>query len=679
MESEGRSGWIWVAVALFVTLVCCLGLVLVAGAGSAFLLTRQRAGGEPSEVSTVVVTESVETPVVSPEAQAPIPPEAYETESLLVETRVPIADPVELVQRLKGLGEIPEVLATEAEPIPIGTAKTFWVSNTDTDNNFQVETELVYATDHVYFWIEEGVDYDLGDVEDLVDEFEEDIYPTNRSFFGSEWTPGIDGDEHLYLLFARGLGSSIAGYYSSVDSYPTEVHEFSNEHEMFYLSADNLNLASEFTYSVLAHEFQHMIHWNLDSNEETWMNEGFSEVATLINDYGIGGFDRAYASNPDLTLTFWSPEPGTNTANYGQSFLVMSYFLERFGAEATQTLVADAANGLDSVDRAMAELGLVNEESGEPLTANDFYRDWAVAMLLQDPDLEDGRYGFTLYEAPRASISDDISDCPLGPERRTVAPYGVDYIRILCDQPHEIVFDGANVTQVVPADPHSGEYAFWSNRGDTSDMTMTRSFDLSDAEGEIEFSYWTWYDIEENWDYLYLEASTDGGESWQILTTPSGTDTNPQGNSYGWGYTGQSGGSTLASWVEETVALTQFAGEQVLLRFEYVTDAAVNGEGLMVDDLSIPAIDYQEDFETGAGGWQAEGFARIFNRLPQEFRLVLIERGEGTQIREVPLAEGARANIEVPFGQGVDEAFLVVINTTRHTWQSSPYTFRIAP
>ena len=62
----------------------------------------------------------------------------------------------------------------------------------------------------------------------------------------------------------------------------------------------------------------------------------------------------------------------------------------------------------------------------------------------------------------------------------------------------------------LPADAHSGKYAFWSNKGDSSDMTLTRSFDFTEVNGPIEFSYWTWYDIEKGYDYVYLEASTDG-------------------------------------------------------------------------------------------------------------------------------------------------------------------------
>ncbi len=62
--------------------------------------------------------------------------------------------------------------------------------------------------------------------------------------------------------------------------------------------------------------------------------------------------------------------------------------------------------------------------------------------------------------------------------------------------------------------------------------------------------------------------------------------------------------------------ISEFAGQQVWLRFEYITDAAVYAEGFLVDDISIPEIDYSSDFENDDGGWQADGFVRINNLLP---------------------------------------------------------------
>jgi bacillopeptidase F (M6 metalloprotease family) len=197
----------------------------------------------------------------------------------------------------------------------------------------------------------------------------------------------------------------------------------------------------------------------------------------------------------------------------------------------------------------------------------------------------------------------------------------VDYVEIDCRGEHTLIFTGSTVTGLLPEDAYSGEFAFWSNKGDESNMRLTREFDFSGVSGPIELTFRTWYDLEVDYDYLYLEAAADG-QHWQILTTPSGTADDPSGNSYGWGYNGVSD-----EWIEESVDLSQFAGKRVQLRFEYVTDAAVNGEGFLLDDVSVAAVDYFADFESDAGGWVADGFARVKNELPQTFRLALVRRG----------------------------------------------------
>ena len=158
-------------------------------------------------------------------------------------------------------------------------------------------------------------------------------------------------------------------------------------------------------------------------------------------------------------------------------------------------------------------------------------------------------------------------------------------------------------------------------------MLLTREIDLTAVSGPVEFSYWTWYDIEEGWDYLYLEASVDG-KTWKIIDTPACSNEDKSGNAYGCGYTGKSGGGSEAKWIHETVHLSGYAGKKVQLRFEYVTDAALNGEGLLLDDLAIEAANYTEDFEAGDGGWESAGFARIENILPQTFRLALVTFGK---------------------------------------------------
>jgi len=609
-------------------------------------------------------------PIISSSAPA-------DTLETLENTIVPINDPLDLARRLEGKDNLPRSLDEPIAQYQVGDQGSFWVTNTDNNQNFQVEASLGYLTDHVYFWVEDGVQFNQNNLKNLVDTFEENIYPTNREFFGSEWIPGVDADPHMYILFARGLGGSVAGYFSTVDEYLPVVREYSNGHEMFFLSADHVSLNEEFAYAVLAHEFQHMIHWYQDRNEETWMNEGFADLAMFLNGYSIGGADRSYVLDPDIQLNDWPIEPTNRSAHYGASFLFMTYFLDRLGDEATKAVVAEAANGMVSIDLVLDALGINDSLTGEALGADDIFADWVLASYLQDSDISDGRYTYNNYSsAPAPAETETISSCPQDLITRDVSQYGVDYIQLRCNGDQTLNFEGSLQVGVLPENPYSGSYAYYSNKGDESDMTLTRTFDFTDQAGPLTLTYWTWYDLEVDYDYLYLTASTDG-EDWQILITPSGTPDDPSGNSYGWAYNGASGAGP--KWIQESVDISQFAGKEVQLRFEYVTDAAVNGEGLLVDDVAIPEIDYFTDFEQDDGGWEAQGFVRIQNALPQTFRISLIRVGDGTTVETIDLSADNAADIFLDFDGDLREAILVVSGTTRFTRQKAAYQFSIQP
>ena len=639
---------------------------------------------QPAPTSRPVKTDTpTDTPTVYsttvPQAtitETPLP-EPGDTLSVLENTLVPINNLLELSQRLEGKSNLPVSLTTPPEILTVGAKDTFWVTDGDTDENYTVSATLRYITEHVYFWIQDGVEYKSNDLKNLVETFEKEIYPTNREFFGSEWIPGVDNDPHLYILYARSLGGNIAGYFSTADEYLPLVRADSNGHEMFFLSAEHVDLGEEFAYSVLAHEFQHMIHWYRDRNEETWMNEGFSELAAFLNGYGVGGHDYLYAGEPDIQLTDWPSTPDERSSHYGSSFLFMTYFLDRFGEEATQALVANPGNGMSSIDEVLSELQITDPLSGQTVTANQVFSEWVVASYLQKSSVSDGRYTYHNYpDAPQPSATEDIRSCPQKNASRQVNQYGVDYIRIRCRGSYTLHFEGANQVNVIPADPYSGEYAFYSNRGDESDMTLTRTFDFTDRSGPLTLSYWTWYDIEKDWDYLYLLASTDG-QNWQFLFSPSGTAEDPTGNSFGWGLTGLSGNGP--TWIQESVDISQFAGQQVQIRFEYITDGAVNGEGFLIDDIAIPEIDYFTDFETGDDGWQADGFVRIQNSLPQIFQLSLISIADKTTVTTVVLSADNVADIPLILGNDVREVILVVSGLTRFTRQMAGYKFSIQP
>ena len=659
-----------IIIAIVLVVLCCCVLILVAGGVMAYEYYRQITSLPGN--TAVPFGPPTATPVVEV-TRPPIVEVPMDTRETLQNTIVPENNPQDLACRLQDICNIPEVVSESALTRQVGEQDEFWVTNVETNENFRVTASLEYVTPHAYFWVENGVRVDEREVKALLDTFENQMYPTNREFFGSEWTPGIDGDEHIYILYARGLGRTIAGYFSSADAIHPLAHEYSNAHEMFLFNADNSFLDEEYTYGVLAHEFQHMIHWAQDRNETSWINEGFSELAVFLNGYNVGGKDFGYVANPDLQLNDW-PDPSSPDfgIHYGASFLYVTYFLDRFGEEATKLLVKDPENGLDSIDNVLAQVNAVDPQTDQPITADAVVMDWFIANYLLDGGVGDGRYTYNNYtSAPQAFPTEAVSACPTESLGRTVKQYGVDYIQINCQGEYTLYFEGSTIARLLPEDPYSGSYAFWSNKGDESDMTLTREFDFTNVSGPITFSFRTWYDIEEDYDYMYFEVSEDG-ERWQIITTPSGTGEDPSGNSYGWAYNHVTDG-----WIQEDIDLSDYAGKKVFIRFEYVTDAAVNGEGMLIDDISVKAVDYFTDFETDDGGWVANGFVRVQNALPQTFQLALIKEGANTIVEKIEVSDDQTAEIPISLGGDVESVTLVVSGTTRFTREPGSYTIEI--
>jgi hypothetical protein len=698
--AHNRPQTLWL-VAILVIACCCLAVVLLAvgfaifgeengwfaSAVQTFTLTPESGPSvTPLATRTTQLTQlTLEPTVITGQVNTPTPTATLEptvqpllsgadlTWQTLHDAVIPINDPIALGKHLAGMDEVPLLLPDLNAPYEVGDVKDFRVTNVDTDRHFDITTTLRYRGDHVYIWIENNVYYDLGDLNALGDAFDQQIYTTNREFFGQEWSPGIDEDPRIHIIYAGGLGDSLAGYFSSSDELHPDLYDFSNAHEMFMINADNAHLWETYTYGTLAHEFQHMIHWYTDKNEETWLNEGFSMLAELINNYDPGNFDADYIFRPDLQLTDWGTEVGENGPHYGAAFLFTTYFLGRFGEDATQAVVAHPMNGMESIDAVLVEQGFTDPVTGEQTTAEDVFADWAVANLVGDANVADGRYSYPIYpDAPTAKPDVLISTCPVdGVIDYTVNQFGVDYIKFTCRGEHTVQFNGNETVQIIPVDPYSGDYFFWSNMGDESNMSLQREFDLTGVTGTVKLTYQAWYDLEKNYDYVYVSASTDG-ENWQLLESTSCKHDDPSGNNYGCGLNGQSLG-----WYTEYVNISAYAGQKVILRFDYVTDAAVNGIGMVIDDVAIEAIGYFSDFENDSGGWEGQGFVRIQNSLPQTYRLSLVTYGETVTVTPIELDAKNQTEITFNLENSGDYTVLVISGTTGFTRQKAAYQLSI--
>jgi protein-S-isoprenylcysteine O-methyltransferase Ste14 len=301
--------------------------------------------------------------VIRPPAELwrdPVPTAALEAARSLASARYYRQDPIDVVYRFQNQDLlIPKVTRQEPWGFQIGDSHVFWVEDKVSLEQYQVKADLVYETSHAYYFVEEGVEVNGRDLGMLAEHFETRIYPTTRSFLGQEWSPGVDGDPHLVFLLVGRLGGGVGGYHDDRDGYSQLVYPLSNEMEMIYLSANGLTLDSPATECLLAHEFQHLIRWAVDQDEEIWLNEAFGELACSINDLAPhyrGRITNAFASYPDIQLNGWTRDRKLVEAQYGASYLFITYFHDRFGDEALRALSDHPANGLQGIDQTLDSL-----------------------------------------------------------------------------------------------------------------------------------------------------------------------------------------------------------------------------------------------------------------------------------------------------------------------------------
>lgn len=160
--------------------------------------------------------------------------------------------------------------------------------------------------------------------------------------------------------------------------------------------------------------------------------------------------------------------------------------------------------------------------------------------------------------------------------------------------------------------PYSGLWEWFGGKADQIDTTLHRTVDLSTATS-AELSFWTWYDIEELWDYGFVQVSTDGGATWTSLpiegttmeAVPDAMETIVANLP---GFTGNSGG-----WVEKTFDLADYLGQTIELQFRYMTDWGTTNAGFYIDDISVVADGtpvFFDDVEVLDPAWAVNGWTR---------------------------------------------------------------------
>ncbi|HEY5387696.1 MAG TPA: immune inhibitor A domain-containing protein [Thermoleophilia bacterium] len=135
---------------------------------------------------------------------------------------------------------------------------------------------------------------------------------------------------------------------------------------------------------------------------------------------------------------------------------------------------------------------------------------------------------------------------------------------------------------ITPLSGKDGAMEWYSTTGNNVDVSLVTKTPIAvPAGGDLTFR--TWYDIEEGYDYGFVDVSDDGGGTWATLESFTGADT--------------------SHWADTvTVDLAAFEGKSVLVRFEYMTDAGVALPGWEVTDIKVGGTAIPVSSFT-AGGW----------------------------------------------------------------------------
>ena len=566
-------------------------------------------------------------------------------------------------------GDIDQDLSQSDAAPPLwktGMERDFSVLDVSSGTMTGCTARVFLITENIVFWVDKAFQEEIPEaVIGQLQSFDADRLPILHRTFGWEASPGIDNDPRFHVLFTDRIGDGYNGYFSAEDSADPRLRPNSNGMELVFLHTKLLSQGPLIVIDTLSHEVQHMIHHAHDPNEMGFVNEGFSGLAEYAAaDYVREPFLRAYLSDTGKSLIWW-PDSGNQTPYYGSSFLFSVYLYDRFGPDLIRGMTASEENGLGGLDDAL-------ESCGIGLSADDVFLQWAAALLgqlLQAPvrDLDYSGYAF-----PQDGITRDIQSLSVPvSEMHEAAQYGLRLYRTESEMPVRISITGDRENPVTALTIPGGQSAWWSGADSNSLAYLRQRFDLSGVSGEAFFEYDVCFDIETDYDYYYLLIEDESGRITRLAPSTA-TDRNPAGQNMRNGTTGSSGGV-----LHESIDLSPWSGQEVLLTFVYLTDTAGVSDGLLLDNFRIDAIGFADDAENSETGWESAGFRRIGSVLPQRFALILLHPEEdGSSAADFFLFNGGEPfTAECPEGK----CAFAVSAVTREVRSRAAFTVQTEP
>ena len=467
----------------------------------------------------------------------------------------------------------------------------------------------------------------------MLDQLDNVIYPTNALVFGEPAPRGDEGTKVWTLIFnirdesyydMENHTSYIAGYFSSSES---------NENNKNIMHIDTYDWVNRVGPDVdrpylyegtFAHEQEHMIHNDVDQDEPSWTDEGLADLAGFLCGYGHSSGHIAYymVYHPFTALTFW----GSGLEDYGASYLFQLYLYEHFGGAAfVSALVLEQANGIEGIENTLAAFGYSE-------TFDEIFDAWTIANYIDDTRKDGGKYGYYTLDigtidswgytityvlqnfwwglpdiAPYAVPSDWLGD----PQ-----PYTAHYYQFTNRRAATVWLDGDDFAGTLA---YSGTLEWYSDAEAWAWRSFSHTFDIPAGGATLDFM--TYFEIEENWDYGYVEVYDQDTGEWYTLdatgtvnyvahgqdnpNTPDGREPTAYEAAGRWyAFTGNSGG-----WIPVSMDLTPFAGHTIDLYFTTWQDGAFTLQMMYVDDISIPEIGFFDDVEAGADGWATTGWS----------------------------------------------------------------------
>jgi immune inhibitor A len=164
--------------------------------------------------------------------------------------------------------------------------------------------------------------------------------------------------------------------------------------------------------------------------------------------------------------------------------------------------------------------------------------------------------------------------------------------------------------------PFAGTNQFFSGNRNDLDSTMKREFDLT-GKTTASVSLKARYSIEVDYDYLYLQGSTDGGKTWKAIDgTANGVPFGKDGSG-----TPSITGTTAGAWVDVKASLDAYAGAPMQLRLRYRTDMAASEGGFFADEVTVSAdgVPLLTDGAEAATSWTLKNFKIVKTSSTDDF------------------------------------------------------------